>query len=152
LALSPTEAERRVVFAGSLLVDLKKAFPYITITATTRSNSSASALTSAGATPVVLDPAAADYQEKIAELASKADVVINAADCDDLPLTEAILKGLKWRKEESGKVGTLIHTSGIAVFFDDTQDGSYKPDGHFYNVRILSARHEKKLTWLKGFE
>jgi len=118
---------------GSLLVDLKKAFPDISIIATTRSNSSAAALTSAGATPIVLDPAAADYHEKTAELASKADIVISAADSDDLPLAEAILKGLKKHKEETGKIGTLIHTSGIAVFFDDTEDGSYKPDGHFYD-------------------
>ncbi|KLO11811.1 NAD-binding protein [Schizopora paradoxa] len=118
---------------GSVLVDLKNAFPDINVTATTRSDSNAAALTSAGATPVVLDPKAADYREKITEFASKADIVVNAADCDDLPLTEALLKGLKRRKEESGKIPTLIHTSGIAVFFDDTKDGSYKPDDHFYD-------------------
>jgi len=118
---------------GSILTDLKKAFPDVNITAATRSNASAAGLTSAGATPVVLNPAAADYHEKITELASKADIVINAADCDDLPLTEAVLKGLKKHKAETGKIPTLIHTSGIAVFFDDTKDGSFKPDGHFYD-------------------
>ncbi|KLO11812.1 NAD(P)-binding protein [Schizopora paradoxa] len=118
---------------GSVLVDLKKAFPDISITATTRSNSSAAALSAAGTTPVALDPAAPDYHEKITDFSSKADIVINAADCDDLPLTEAILKGLKKRKEETGKVSTLFHTSGIAVFFDDTKDGTYKPDGHFHD-------------------
>jgi len=123
-----------LLFTGSLLVDLKKIFPEVLISATTRSYSSAAALSSAGATPIVLDPAAVDYQEKIAELASKADIVINAADCDDLPLAEAILKGFKKRKEETGKVGTLLHTSGIAVFLDDTQDGLYKPAGHFHDV------------------
>ncbi len=122
--------------AGSLLVDLKKAFPDVTITATTRSESSAAALISAGAIPVVLDPAAADYHEKTAALAAKADIVINTADCDDLPLAEAVLKGLKKHKEETGKVATLIHTSGAAVFFDDTTDGSYKPNGRFYDVSI----------------
>ncbi len=80
------------MFTGSILTGLKKSFPDVNITATTRSNASAAGLTSAGATPVVLDPAAADYHEKITELASKADIVINAADCDDLPLTEAVLK------------------------------------------------------------
>jgi len=122
-----------VNFAGSLLVDLKRAFPDLIITAMTRSNSSAAALASAGAISVVNDPATADYHEKIAALASKADIVINTADCEDLPVAEAILKGLKKYKEETGKVPTFIHTSGDGVFFDDTTDGTYKPNGHFYN-------------------
>ncbi|KLO11813.1 NAD(P)-binding protein [Schizopora paradoxa] len=118
---------------GSLLVDLKKTFPDVTITTPTRSNSSAAALSAVGATPVVLDAAASDYHAKISALASKADVVISAADSDDLPLAEAVLKGLKKHKEETGKVATLVHTSGVAIFFDETEDGTYKPNGHFYD-------------------
>ncbi len=115
-------------------MDLKKDFPDLIITAMTRSNSSAAALASAGAIPVVNDPATADYHEEIAALASKADIVINTADCEDLPVAEAILKGLKKYKEETGNVPTFIHTSGDGVFFDDTIDGTYKPNGHFYDV------------------
>lgn len=134
---------------GSVFVDLKKAFPEANFTATTRSSSGVQALTAAGAKAVVLDPATADYHETITNLASKSDVVINLADCDDLPLAEAVLKGLKLYKERTGKVTTLIHTSGTAVFFDDTKDGSYKPNGHFYDVRMtFCSQNLCKLTFV----
>lgn len=119
---------------------LEEDVPSINIIATTRSSASVKALTDAGTTALVLNPSAGDYQETITELASKSDIVNNVADCDDLPLAEAALKGLKLYAENTGKVGALIHTSGVAIFFDDTKDGSYQPNGHFFDVSMMHLR------------
>ncbi|CAA7258837.1 unnamed protein product [Cyclocybe aegerita] len=55
------------------------------------------------------------------EAASKADVVITAVDCDNLPAAQAILDGLKLRYEASGKAPILIHTSGTGLLIDDAR-------------------------------
>ncbi|KAJ3516695.1 hypothetical protein NLJ89_g967 [Agrocybe chaxingu] len=55
------------------------------------------------------------------EAASKADVVITAVDCDNLPAAQAILDGLKLKHEASGKAPILIHTSGTALLADDAR-------------------------------
>ncbi|KDQ57353.1 hypothetical protein JAAARDRAFT_293117 [Jaapia argillacea MUCL 33604] len=56
---------------------------------------------------------------RLEELASNADVVFAAANCDDLEAAQAINKGLKKRKEATGNLPILIHTSGTAVVCDD---------------------------------
>ncbi|TCD67903.1 hypothetical protein EIP91_011837 [Steccherinum ochraceum] len=46
-------------------------------------------------------------------------IVINCASSDDLPTTEAILKGAKSFYETTGKPATLIHTSGSGCVVDN---------------------------------
>ncbi|EIN04821.1 NAD(P)-binding protein [Punctularia strigosozonata HHB-11173 SS5] len=54
----------------------------------------------------------------VASLASQSDVVIAAADVDDLEAARAILGGLRQRYEKTGVKPILLHTSGTAVFCD----------------------------------
>lgn len=61
--------------------------------------------------------------DKIAELSANADVVINAADADDVGLVTAILRGLKARRDAGKSIGAFIETSGVMMFLDNVTDG-----------------------------
>jgi hypothetical protein len=69
----------------------------------------------------------------IEEQASKADIVLNAADADDLDLTNAILRGIK--RTSIGKKPILIHTSGTGLAIRDG-DGKFRPDDKVWNVSV----------------
>ncbi|KAI0271295.1 hypothetical protein BC834DRAFT_858704 [Gloeopeniophorella convolvens] len=70
----------------------------------------------------------------IERLSRAADIVINTADCDTVPLTNAILAGLRKRVEEDGKPpGALLHTGGGAVFLDGRREGKADPNGRVWN-------------------
>ncbi|KAG8217077.1 hypothetical protein J3R82DRAFT_5099 [Butyriboletus roseoflavus] len=56
--------------------------------------------------------------------ASLSDVIFACADADNAEACTAILRGLKKRYEATGKVPSLIHTSGTGVVIDMT-DGNY---------------------------
>jgi len=74
-----------------------------------------------------------DDLDKIKSLASEADIVMNCADADDLPLTMAILSGLRERANKGSK-GILLHTSGTGVV-SDTAEGEFVPSAHkIWNV------------------
>ncbi|KII89892.1 hypothetical protein PLICRDRAFT_40076 [Plicaturopsis crispa FD-325 SS-3] len=61
--------------------------------------------------------------------AAKADIIIDVADCDDLPSAEAILRGSKRRHAETGKVPVFIHTVSVLA---DQAAGQY-PGTDIYN-------------------
>jgi hypothetical protein len=48
-------------------------------------------------------------------LAEEADVVIAAADVDDLDAANAILVGMRRKYEKTGKPSTLIHTVSLVI-------------------------------------
>ncbi|TFY82933.1 hypothetical protein EWM64_g1075 [Hericium alpestre] len=73
-----------------------------------------------------------DDTEKLAELASQADIVINMADADHYKGNMAILEGLKKKHEKTGKVPILIHTSGTGVLTDDAA-GEKEMDTIYYD-------------------
>jgi hypothetical protein len=75
----------------------------------------------------------------IEEQASKADIVLNAADADDLDLTNAILKGIK--RTSIGKKPILIHTSGTGLAIRDG-DGKFRPDDKVWNVSVGESLEE----------
>ncbi|KII89888.1 hypothetical protein PLICRDRAFT_40070 [Plicaturopsis crispa FD-325 SS-3] len=54
------------------------------------------------------------------DAAASADIIVSAADSDDLPAAEAIVRGLKRRHQETGKVPVIIHTSGTGVLGDSS--------------------------------
>ncbi|KAG6331881.1 hypothetical protein ID866_7207 [Astraeus odoratus] len=68
-----------------------------------------------------------DDLELLENQASKSDIVIACADADNLPATEAILKGLRKRYETTGTQPLLIHTSGSGILIDDAK-GLYATD------------------------
>jgi hypothetical protein len=69
----------------------------------------------------------------IIELASKADIVLNAADADDATLAEAILQGCKLKFESTSVKSVYIHTSGIAVLADRSE-GVFDQASPVYDV------------------
>lgn len=81
-----------------------------------------------------------DDLEKIQNLAAQADIVVNAADADDLPLTKAILEGLKARSVTATFKPILIHTSGTGVISDQAE-GEFIPSGQkIWNVKSHISR------------
>ncbi|KAK1223493.1 hypothetical protein PQX77_013620, partial [Marasmius sp. AFHP31] len=52
----------------------------------------------------------------IERAAEEADVILTAADCDDLDAAEGINKGMRKRFEATGRQPTLIHTASSALF------------------------------------
>jgi len=76
----------------------------------------------------------------------EADVVVNTADSDTVPLIEAILAGQRKRAEVDGKPrGALLHTSGGAIFLDSGSQGVYDPNGKVWkdgdpeDIRAIST-------------
>ncbi|KAH8662586.1 hypothetical protein BX600DRAFT_466614 [Xylariales sp. PMI_506] len=52
--------------------------------------------------------------EKLEQASSAADIVINAADSDDLPLTQTLNRGLA-KSRKAGRKGVLVHISGTQL-------------------------------------
>ena len=82
--------------------------------------------------------------DKIRTIASTVDVVLNAADSDDLPLTKAIIAGLRIRSGSSkatwmSPLPILIHTSGTGVIADKAK-GSFTDEAKkVWNVNESNA-------------
>ncbi|KAF8591025.1 NAD(P)-binding protein [Ramaria rubella] len=111
---------------GSLLKSIVATHPQLSITAIVRNPKDNDVVRAAGATNVV--NGSHEELEKIRNLATQADIVVNAADADDLPLTKAILEGLKSRAQSVTFKPILIHTSGTGVVSDNAQ-GEFAPSG-----------------------
>ncbi|TDL19368.1 NAD(P)-binding protein [Rickenella mellea] len=119
---------------GSILVELKNVYPDASIKALVRSPSHNDAIRAAGAHPI---QGSFDNLDVIEEHASKADLVINAADSDTIDLMNAIMRGLKKRKESGAGTPSYVHTSGSAVFLDGGNTGKYNK-----NLKVWTDREE----------
>ncbi|KZV83709.1 NAD(P)-binding protein [Exidia glandulosa HHB12029] len=115
---------------GSILVGLLKEFPTANITVVARSDAHDAAIRATGAQNILH----ADHSnsEAIKTAASKADVVINAADADAVDMINAVLAGLAERKKSTGKKGVYLHTSGTWYAFDKAE-GVFDPSSKYYN-------------------
>ncbi|KAJ8585976.1 NAD(P)-binding protein, partial [Rhizopogon salebrosus TDB-379] len=102
------------------------------ITALIRSAEKAPSFNSAGVKTVIGSNSDLDT---LASLASEADVVITAADVDDVNTAKAILQGLKEQHEKTGKVPILIHTSGTGVLIEQA-DGNFIADEIYSDLDI----------------
>lgn len=101
---------------GAVCTGVRKTYPNVPTAALVRNPAHNDAVKAQGAR--IVQGSHSDY-DLITKEASQADLVINCADADDLPLTKAILKGMKQRKETPGaKIPILIHTSGTSVIGD----------------------------------
>ncbi|KAJ3037417.1 hypothetical protein HDV00_001724 [Rhizophlyctis rosea] len=116
---------------GSILPVLLEAQPPYAITALVRDASRASDFQSLGVTTVL---GSLDDTALLTQLASDSDVVFNAADADQLPATEAIIKGLESRTTptNTGKKPILIHTSGTGVLLDGA-NGNFTSEKVYYD-------------------
>ncbi|KAG8806973.1 hypothetical protein FRC17_004700 [Serendipita sp. 399] len=112
---------------GAVAIGYKRAFPDYDFVALVRNEKSIPAVEAEGIT--VIRGSHSDL-DLISEQASKADIVLNAADADDLALTKAILAGLK--RTTIGKTPILIHTSGTGVVADEPT-GNFNVNCKVYN-------------------
>jgi hypothetical protein len=94
------------------------------ITVLVRSAEKAEKLKAFGVNPVLGSHSDAPLVE---ELTAQADVVIAAADSDDLIAAKATLKGLKKRYQKTGIPPIFINTSGTGVLADSAE-GNYASD------------------------
>lgn len=85
--------------------------------------------------------------ELVKQLASKSDIVLNAADADDEALTDAVLAGCKLHFENTGAKTLLIHTSGTAVLADEAE-GVFSATATVYDVGFLSVSCFFKYSFL----
>lgn len=65
--------------------------------------------------------------DKLKDAASAADVVVDTANADHLEAINALIQGMKARKEKTGHRPLFIHTSGTGVLVDDAR-GAYPND------------------------
>ncbi|QRV78495.1 NAD(P)H-binding family protein [Ceratobasidium sp. AG-Ba] len=100
---------------GAIFSAIRKTYPNVPIAALVRNPSHNDAVKARGAR--IVQGSHSDH-DIITKEASQADLVVNCADADDLPLIKAILKGMKQRKESGVKTPILIHTSGTSVVGD----------------------------------
>ena len=108
--------------------------PQLSVTALVRKQKDIEAIRATGVARVIVG--SHDDLEQIQNLAAQADIVVNAADSDDLPLTKAILEGLKARSKTVTLKPILIHTSGSGVVSDQAE-GEFTHSGQkIWNVRF----------------
>jgi nucleoside-diphosphate-sugar epimerase len=132
---------------GAVLVGYKKAFPTFHYTALIRNKDYVpafegerdaaykSATIQRISIAIGVKTVIGDHSElgKITDLVVQADIVINVADADDLPLTKAVLNGLRNRNASGGLKPILIHTSGTGVASDHAE-GEYREEKPLYNA------------------
>ncbi|CAE6503271.1 unnamed protein product [Rhizoctonia solani] len=105
---------------GAVLSEIKRNHPEWAFTALARKDEDTQALEKIGVKGIkgtFLDI------DKIEHESREADVVINAADADDIGLAKAIIKGLKSRKER----GIFIQTSGTGLL-NNNYNGELRPE------------------------
>ncbi|CAE6339660.1 unnamed protein product [Rhizoctonia solani] len=106
---------------GSLLVTLLKEYPSANISVLLRNSQSAEAVKSVSPDRVKIVLGSHSETSAIETEVEKADLTINAADCDNLELTRSIINGFKKRSQK----GILIHTSGSAVVLAEGGTGPF---------------------------
>ncbi|ORX40829.1 hypothetical protein BD324DRAFT_612232 [Kockovaella imperatae] len=79
------------------------------------------------------------------DLSAEHPVVISAADADDVGMIKAVLKGMKKRHENTGKVGVLIHVSGTGTIIDDAR-GEYEGKDIYTDLPEPSSAHPDTKT------
>jgi uncharacterized protein YbjT (DUF2867 family) len=135
---------------GSHLVPaLKKAYPSSTVTVYIRDTDS-SLVSYLNQTAKVDKIVHGDFKEldRISNLAAEHEVVINAGSSWDVPLSQAIIAGLKTRADQGKSKPSLIHISGAGNFHDGRTDGRLSGDGKVWNVsfQIHITMGERRLT------
>ena len=69
--------------------------------------------------------------------------MINVANSNSVPLVNAIIRGLKKRKEETGAKVAFVHTSGMLVFMEGNEGKKAGSDAKLWDVSIIHALDEE---------
>jgi len=112
---------------GSVLVGLKRTFAMHDYVALVRSEKNIPAIEALGVT--VIQGSHRDL-DIVSEQASKASIIVNCADADDLELTKAIISGAKNTTQKQTPI--LIHTSGTGLVVGEST-GKFDPEAKVYN-------------------
>jgi len=112
---------------GAVLVGLKSTYPTHEFVALVRNEKNIPAIEALGVRVVKGSHQDLDL---ITEEASKAAIIVNCADADDLELTKAILAGAK--NKVDNKTTILIHTSGTGLVCGES-NGKLDPAAKVYN-------------------
>ncbi|CAF5044925.1 unnamed protein product [Rotaria sp. Silwood1] len=102
------------------------------ITVLTRSQDKAKLFEKMGVKTVV---ASLDDVDILSKVASESNVVFHTADADHIESAQAIIEGLKKKKQATGKAQIYIHTSGTGVLGDDAR-GEYTTDKIYSDLNI----------------
>lgn len=94
---------------GAILTELLRTSAAFTITALVRKDQDIETLEALGVKTI---KGTFTDLDKIEKASHDADIVYNAADADDMKLTQAVLKGLKSKKER----GVLIQTTLVSIY------------------------------------
>ncbi|KAH7097017.1 hypothetical protein BKA62DRAFT_717841 [Auriculariales sp. MPI-PUGE-AT-0066] len=122
---------------GAILVATLNAFPDAKISAIVRHDKQNALLEAAGVASVLRG--GTENVQELQKIVSEFDIVVNAADADDLILVNAIIAGLATRKERSGKRPVFLHISGAYVV-SDASEGVWNP-----NFKYISDKDEAAL-------
>ncbi|CAE6404025.1 unnamed protein product [Rhizoctonia solani] len=106
---------------GSLLVTLLREYPSATISTLVRNSRSSGAIKSLSPDRINIVLGSHSDTSIIESEVEKADLTINAANCDDLDLTKSIINGFKKKSQK----GILIHTTGSAVVLAEEATGPF---------------------------
>lgn len=114
---------------GAFLNVFRKTHPNVPITAYLRSTALDAALTALGNVTIIHGT----FEEyvRIEGLSATHSIIINCAASFNMPVTEAILKGIHVTKILSKPI--LLHLSGTGNFVDHSKLGAYIPKEHPFN-------------------
>jgi len=122
---------------GSVLAAYVSNHPEFVYTALVRNPKDNKAIESLGVR--VLQGSNSDL-DLVGKAVSENDIVLNCADADDLPLADAIIKGLFTRaaRKDGVRKPVYIHTSGTGVVMDG-------PSGEFKDIKIYDDNNEEDI-------
>ena len=132
---------------GAFLTVFRRTYPHDPLTLYLRSTTLDEALRGLG--NVTVEHGTFEEFDRVEELASKHEIIINCAASFNPPLSAAILKGIERNDvvKAPHKRPILLHLSGTGNFVDHSQTGEYLPEGKKFNdgnpehVRKIDANH-----------
>lgn len=124
-----------MVYSGSVLVSLKKSYPEAKFTSLVRSSSHIDLVREVGSDVVL---SSHDDHDLVSRLSAGAEIIVNAADSDDVGLLDALLEGQKKRKAEGNSTGVFVHVSGGSIFSDGSKAGKDDPSSKVWTVSVIS--------------
>jgi nucleoside-diphosphate-sugar epimerase len=130
---------------GSVLTSLLQYPNKYRISALVRSQAQADVLKKFGVEPVL---GSLDDLDTLTKAASEAHIVVNTADADHLPSAQALVKGLKLRKDKNS---VFLHTSGTGLLtFSNSKIDTPFDDSDIERIHSipLDALHKDVDSWI----
>lgn len=130
---------RIVCLPGTVLEAIVKAYPSFTYKAFVRNESTLDAFNDAlGPTAPKIESVKGTFEDAdlIAQVTSDSDYVVNTADCDNIGLKDALLKGFRKRFDEGKGLSGLVQISGTALYLDGSKEGRHDSQAKVWTVSV----------------